>query len=86
MTTKHEDLVAAQSNANLADVLENGPRLNYTKRSFVVARDRHLGRMLLGGLGAMGVGQMWFDDDGSHKDDPTYADAPEAQAPITGSF
>lgn len=31
---------------------------------------------MLGGLGGLGIGVMWSEDDGRHADDPTYADAP----------
>ena len=36
----------------------------------------------LGGLGVLGVGQMWFDDDGEqYVDYEGYADAPVIEGP-----
>jgi hypothetical protein len=62
---------------NLRAFMEDGPRLSRRYGMFVVARDRQQGMVLLGGLGAVGVGQMWRPDDGSDKDYPGYDDAPE---------
>lgn len=39
------------------------PRLSYRNTIVLIARDRPRNKMLLGGLGAMGVGEMWFDND-----------------------
>lgn len=46
---------------NLQDVIENGPRLSYSRKTAIVAYDPVKRRVLLGGLGALGVGEMWFD-------------------------
>lgn len=51
------------------------PGLSYAHGGFVVARNPAEGTILLGGLGAVGVGQMWFTEDEAHKDYPGYADA-----------
>lgn len=59
------------------EFMEQGPGLRITTRHWVLARDRTKGKSLLGGLGGMGVGQMWFDDNDSIRADPTYADAPD---------
>lgn len=34
----------------------------WTRPIFVLARDRKRRRVLCGGLGALGVGRMWFDE------------------------
>jgi hypothetical protein len=52
--------------------------------SFVVARDRANNRVLVGGLGVVGVGEMWFNDEGKHSDYRGYDSAPEqvSQDPV----
>ena len=45
--------------------------LSYDQQSNVIGRAP--GKLLKGGLGALGVGQMWFDGDDT---DPAYADVP----------
>lgn len=53
--------------------------------AWVEARDRQNGRVFLGGLGCLGVGQMWFDDDGSmYQGREGYDGAPERDS--TGGF
>jgi hypothetical protein len=62
--------------------MEKGPGLRYSYGTYVVAKDSKTKRVLLGGLGAMGVGQMWFSNaSGSYNDRPGYAEAPEQDAP-----
>lgn len=56
------------------------PRLSYSAQAYVLARDPSKGRILLGGLGGLGVGQMWFNEDERHKEYPGYADAPAKEA------
>ena len=51
--------------------------LHTTFGTRVEARDRVNGYVLLRGLGAMGVGQMWFKEEPRHADYPGYGDAPE---------
>ncbi len=51
---------------------------------FVVARDPSKKMVLLGGLGAMGVGEMWFKDEPPHRDYHGYDDAPIQDS--TGGF
>ena len=64
------------------------PKLTCSNLPQVVGRDRARHRVLLGGLGCMGVGQMWFDDverfvDGrvayDNANRPGFDDAPEVQ-------
>lgn len=61
--------------ANWEHFMERGPALSYAYRSYVVARKPSEGLVLLGGLGAMGVGQMWFTETDDHKQYPGYAEA-----------
>lgn len=75
--TAREDVVARRAGGNLRRLIERGPRLSHDTETWVVARDRARRRVLLGGLGAMGCGQMWFDERPEHAADPTFADAPE---------
>ena len=50
-------------------------RYSGCRNTFVVARDIKRGRILLGGLGVLGVGQMWFDETDRHKDYQGYNEA-----------
>ena len=56
----HRKVITALAH-NLTDVLEHGPRLSYDRRTAVGATCCATQRMLLTGLGAMGVGTMWVD-------------------------
>lgn len=59
---------------NIADVLDNGPRLAWGRKTTPIAIDRRNGRVLETGLGAMGVGTMWV----AYDDEPAeWADLPE---------
>jgi hypothetical protein len=57
--------------------MERGPGLYRDMSLWVVARDRKQKMVLLGGLGACGVGEMWFEDNGDYAQDPEYEAAPE---------
>lgn len=48
---------------------------------YVIARDRAKHRILIGGLGALGVGQMWFDEEARHATYAGYAEAAEENEP-----
>ena len=78
MTTEIEQL----QNENVADFMRNGPGLRFSYNQWIVARDRVHGWSLVGGLGAVGVGEMWGDDAlwGYHAQLPGYDDAPEMSA------
>ncbi len=54
--------------------------LSYVNKYFVVARDRAKKRVLLGGLGALGVGEMWFDEDKDSPSTPGFHEAPHREA------
>lgn len=61
---------------------ENYPRLSYRHQIFLVARDRAKKKVLLGGLGAMGVGQMWVDENpDKYPAFENWDTAPEREAP-----
>lgn len=61
---------------NTAEFMEKGPGLRYDSyRTYVVARCPSGGTILLGGLGVMGVGEMWFTESEEHKSHPGYAEA-----------
>ena len=59
---------------NIADVLENGPRLAWNRKTAEIAIDRKAKRVLKTGLGCMGVGTMWVDYD---VEQPDWASLPE---------
>lgn len=61
--------------ANVEHFMERGPALSYAYSSYVVARRPSTGEVLLGGLGGMGLAQMWFQETESHVGCPGYADA-----------
>lgn len=65
---------AIQHNANV--YLAGGARLTTDYIVYVLARDPANGRILLGGLGAFGVGQMWFDELERHRQYSGYEHAP----------
>jgi hypothetical protein len=56
--------------------MEHGPRLSVARKSYVLAVSHDGRRALLGGLGGLGVGQMWVDVDASVVADPTFIGAP----------
>lgn len=62
---------------NIGNFIENGPRLSLSYNTWIVARDRDRGYVLVGGLGCMGVGQMWFKETERDKNRPGYDEAPE---------
>jgi len=62
---------------NVADAIENGPRLSYGRGICVLARNSLRQTVLLGGLGGMGVGQMWVGDSDNVKRYAGYDEAPE---------
>lgn len=66
--------------ANAEHFMDRGPGLSYGYTSYIVARDQR-GYVLRGGLGAMGVGQMWSREHESDRDEPGYADAAVLECP-----
>ena len=66
---------------NLADVLANGPRLTWGRKTAAIAIDRPHQRVLETGLGALGVGTMWIEYTSERKE---WAELPEQDS--TGQF
>lgn len=69
---------------NIADVMENGPRLAWTRKTAALAIDREHKFVLLTGLGALGVGTMWCSYAWQDAEDPEWVDLPEQDS--TGEF
>jgi len=67
-------------NKNMEIFLKHGPGLRYSYSELVEGRDRKRKRVLLAGLGGMGVGKMWFEEEPWHADLPGYEDAPEVDS------
>lgn len=61
---------------NLADFFENGPRLSFTRNTWILAKSECGGYVYLGGLGAFGIGEMWCVASEEDRSDPEYAAAP----------
>jgi hypothetical protein len=68
--------IGVLQHGNIVKAIKDGPRLRYDYSLFCVARDRARKRVLVGGLGGLGVGQEWFEEAG-HAHYPGYEDAPE---------
>lgn len=61
---------------NIDDFFENGPRLSYKRNTWILAKS-HDGRFVYnGGLGGLGIGEMWCVADETDRDDPEWAIAP----------
>lgn len=61
---------------NIKDVLENGPGLRKSHHHWIVAKDPEPKRVLRGGLGGFGVGQMWGYATETELQSEEYAQAP----------
>jgi hypothetical protein len=71
-----EDLQAE----NIAKFMQDGPRLRADYNVWIVKKDSPHNKVLLGGLGGMGVGQMWTDMLERYKSYPGFDEAPELKA------
>ena len=69
---------------NIENFLEHGPGLRYSYHTWIVAKDTVRKRVLLGGLGGLGVGEMWREEQPEHRKYPSYAEAPEKDS--SGQF
>ena len=69
------------TNINLLKNFTWPPRLHYGLKSFIIAKDTKNKKILLGGLGAMGIGIMWFNIDGDEKKEG-FNEAPERDSTI----
>jgi hypothetical protein len=70
-----DQIIAARARASTADFMRHGPRLWVDRQCYVVGRSSDGSRVLLAGVGAMGMGRMWAPT-GSHASDPTFSGAP----------
>jgi hypothetical protein len=59
IVSKYEKQIKESLDNNIKLVMENGPGLYYGLRSHYVAKCHTGKHVLQGGLGCMGVGQMW---------------------------
>ncbi len=62
---------------NVMKAIQDGPRIRFDYNRWIVARDRARGWSLHGGLGCLGVGQMWIEDSDRTASLPGYEDAPD---------
>jgi len=76
MSANREAIIEQRAANKAANVDERGPRLSIHQRHWVEGKTEDGKYVLLGGLGAFGVGQMWFTTTDDVRDDPTFADAP----------
>lgn len=58
---------------NFREFMEHGPGLRTSTRTWIDARAP--GFVLIGGLGALGCGQMWVKERPEHRELPGYDDA-----------
>jgi len=70
-----DEIIAQRSRDSTADFMQHGPRLWADRQTYVLARSGDGSRVLLGGVGGMGIGRMWAPA-GPHVNDPTFAGAP----------
>jgi hypothetical protein len=62
--------------AKALDVEVNGPRIFYGQGHFVHAKCKTGKHILRGGLGALGVGQMWFETTDDDRNAPEFGPLP----------
>jgi len=62
---------------NVADVMANGPRLSWDRKTAEIAIDRANKQVKKTGLGCMGVGEMWI---GYDEELAEWADLPEGDS------
>lgn len=76
--TERDEEIARRAEHNMAEFMEKGPGLRWSTQTWVIAKDSTVRKVLVGGLGAMGVGRMWAESYDLHEEnDPTFVDAPE---------
>lgn len=69
---------------NLREFIKHGPGLRTTTNVWIVAKAP--GKVLLGGLGAMGCGEMWALEEPRHRDYIGYDEAPTVADPGPDAF
>jgi hypothetical protein len=62
---------------NLKVFMKQGAGLSYAYKNWIVAKNTKFNCVLIGGLGGMGVGEMWVKTDDRHRKNPEYKKAPE---------
>jgi len=50
---------------NMALMMRDGPRLRTNYHQWIIARDREVGKVVIGGIGAMGIGAVWSSEEGN---------------------
>jgi hypothetical protein len=76
MTTKDRNRLQQE---NFAIFLEDGPRLSTKYNVWVLGKCTKRNKILLGGLGGLGIGEMWFNMAEWHKNYSGFEDAPEIE-------
>lgn len=71
-----EQIIQLRQRESMADFMQYGPRLSKSRKPYVLAVSPSGRRALLGGLGGLGVGQMWVDVSSYVATDPTFIGAP----------
>ena len=66
---------------NMAVMLRDGPRISTLYNVWVEAKDLKNKMVLLGGLGCMGVGQMWSPLEKRHRQYPGFKEAVKEVCP-----
>lgn len=84
MSTRSNKHAAKIIEANVRHVLKHGPGLSYKIKSCMLAKCPTGKHVLLGGLGGMGVGQMWTCAEERHRSDDLWTDLPVE--PCVGGF
>lgn len=70
---------------NIGVFMEDGPRLSWRYQTAYVAKDTKRNRVMVGGLGAMGIGRMWVEH-GDHDPPLDEIDVPEVDSPVRGGL
>jgi hypothetical protein len=78
--TERDEIIGEGMDHNLRQFMTRGPGIRSTNHRWIVARDPDRRMVLVGGLGGIGVGEMWVEEKEHHRSDLTYADAPIRRA------
>jgi len=65
-----------KASENFVIFMERGPGLWRDYNTWIVAKDPTHEKHLIGGLGGLGVGEMWVDTEDADRMNPEYVDAP----------
>jgi len=83
MTETRSEILEIQK-ANFKVVMNTGGRLSYETKTWIAARNYQARKVLIGGLGGLGVGYQWYDEQEVHAEMPGYLDAPESDSSAKG--